>query len=76
MRASLSIGNNIAEGFERNNKKEFAVFLRYAKGSCGEVRQMLYIAQEFGYISLEQAEKMRTSCVLLSIKLYKLYKSL
>ena len=37
-RASLSIPNNIAEGFERGTTKELIVFIYYAKGSAGEVR--------------------------------------
>jgi len=49
-RASVSIMNNIAEGFERNNNKEFIKFLGYAKGSAGEVRSMLYIALDLNYI--------------------------
>jgi len=43
-RAAVSIMNNIAEGFERDNNKEFVKFLGYAKGSAGEIRSMLYVA--------------------------------
>ena len=51
-RAAVSIMNNIAEGFERNNNKEFITFLKYSKGSAGEVRSMLYVALDLNYISI------------------------
>ena len=50
-RAVISISNNIAEGFERQSNKELKQFLYIAKGSCGEVRSMLYTALDLGYIS-------------------------
>lgn len=40
-RAVLSITNNIAEGSEYNNNAQFIRYLKYSKGSCGEVRNML-----------------------------------
>ncbi len=52
-RAAVSIMNNIAEGFERNSNREFIKFLKYSKGSAGEVRSMLYIALDLNYISHE-----------------------
>jgi four helix bundle protein len=45
-RAALSMSNNIAEGFEYNNNREFARFLRYSKGSAGELRSNLLIMKE------------------------------
>ena len=40
-RASLSISNNIAEGFERGSTAELLYFLYIARGSAGEARSML-----------------------------------
>lgn len=50
-RASVSIMNNIAEGYERMGNREFKKFLYIAKGSSGEVRSMLYIGKELHYVS-------------------------
>lgn len=50
-RASISISNNIAEGFERRTNREFSFFLYIAKGSCGEVRSMSYMARSLGYLN-------------------------
>jgi four helix bundle protein len=55
-RASVSIMNNIAEGFERKSDKEFKNFLFIAKGSSGELRSMLHISIELNYISKEEYE--------------------
>jgi four helix bundle protein len=53
-RASVSIMNNIAEGYERRSTKDFSRFLVIAKASCGEVRSMLYLAEDLVYISAEK----------------------
>jgi len=57
-RATISISNNIAEGFERHSNKEFSKFLYIAKGSCAEVRSMLYIALDLKYIKKDDFDKM------------------
>ena len=57
-RASVSIMNNIAEGFERKGNKEFSYFLYIAKGSCGEVRSMLILAKELNKISEKDFESL------------------
>ena len=49
--ASVSVMNNIAEGFDRGGHKELGRFLTISKGSCGEVKSMLYLALELDYIS-------------------------
>jgi four helix bundle protein len=52
-RASMSISNNIAEGFERGTTNELINFLYYARGSAGGVRSMLAVMQlskRFGHL--------------------------
>jgi len=44
-RATLSISNNVAEGFERGTTQELLTFLYIARGSAGEVRSMLLLAE-------------------------------
>lgn len=61
-RACVSILSNIAEGFERNNNKEFVQFLYYAKGSAGEVRAQLYVALDQNYLVDEQFRALYDLC--------------
>jgi four helix bundle protein len=49
-RAGLSIPSNIAEGAERGSSKDFAHFLNFSKGSCGELRTQLYIARKLNAV--------------------------
>lgn len=50
-RASVSVSNNIAEGFDRGTKPEFKRFLYIALASNSEVRSMLYLALRLNYIN-------------------------
>lgn len=49
-RASVSIMNNIAEGYARKSDKGFKNFLQISKGSAAEVESMLSLAKELSYI--------------------------
>jgi len=60
-RASVSIMNNIAEGFERGSNPDFRRFLFIAKGSCAEVRSLLYLSRDLGYIGVEDFERLYQS---------------
>jgi four helix bundle protein len=56
--ASGSIMDNIAEGYERDGKKEFIYFLGISKGSAGEVKSQLYRAIDNNYINQEVFDKL------------------
>lgn len=70
-RASVSILSNIAEGYERDSKKEFSKFLYYSKGSCGEVRAQLIVAHDLDYIDKEDYEALYNSTVRISGMIYR-----
>ena len=75
-RASVSIPSNIAEGFERNSNAEFKRFIHIAKGSCGELRTQLYIAEGIGYINKETVNPILQECLEISSMLSGLSKYL
>jgi len=50
-RSAVSVASNIAEGKERETTAEFIRFLYIAKGSAGELRTQLYIANKIGYLN-------------------------
>ena len=75
-RAAVSVMSNIAEGFERNSRAEFARFLAIARGSAGEVRSQLYLARELEYINERDSGVLLESCTEITRILIGLRKSL
>lgn len=57
-RASLSICNNLAEGYEMPTQAHQLRYLWIAKGSSNEVCSMLLLAKRRGYFPPEQLERM------------------
>lgn len=64
--ASLSIMNNIAEGYASKSTSEFIRFLVYSRRSCCEAQNCLYVALDQEYIDdiefqglYDQAAKVR-----------------
>ena len=57
-RAAVSVPANIAEGYERDSKKELIHFLRIAKGSAGELRCLLRVASSLKYLDQEAADNL------------------
>jgi len=66
LRATLSISNNIAEGFGRYSKKEYIQFLNIARGSVNEVESMLFILQDVS--SIEKTKLIELQGILSDIR--------
>lgn len=64
--ALISITNNISEGFEYNNNVDFIRFLRYAKGSTGESRNVLNVIKACELITNEEYAPLYKDLTLLS----------
>ena len=60
--ASISIMNNICEGFDSRSNNEFIRFLTYSRRSCSEVQNCLYVALDQAYINEEEFQATYIHC--------------
>lgn len=75
-RATLSITNNIAEGSEYGSNKQFIKFLWIAKGSCAEVRSMLFVLYSLEKIDDETFNTLNNECLEITKEIYHFIKYL
>jgi len=71
-RAAVSIPANIAEGYGRNTKNEYANFLRIARGSLTELETLLLIARQQSYCSESDFTALEVTLKELGAMLYRL----
>ena len=70
--AAGSIMDNIAEGFESGSDASFVRYLQIAKGSCSEVKSMLFLCEDFQICTSERRNELQTQLFNLSSGIYKL----
>ncbi|MFH6603441.1 four helix bundle protein [Maribacter algicola] len=75
-RASVSISNNIAEGFDRRTNPDFIRFLYIAIASNSEVRSMLYLSERLEYLPKDRTEELMDKSNEISKMLYGLIQSM
>ena len=75
-RASVSVPTKIAEGFELYSRKEYLRHLNIAKGSAGEVRSLLRVAWEIGYLEDDKYFELDRGARKLSAYLFNHMKSI
>lgn len=75
-RAAVSIPANIAEGAAKRGAKEFRRYLNIALGSRSEVKYMLRLAADLGYMDTERSAIIAAECDEVGRLLWGLYRSI
>ncbi|MBN1687546.1 MAG: four helix bundle protein [Candidatus Omnitrophica bacterium] len=57
-RSSISVSANIAEGYERQHRKEYVQYLTIARGSLGELETYLLFSRDLGYFNSREFEEL------------------
>jgi len=61
-RSAVSIPSNIAEGYGRHHKLDFAWFLEISRSSLYELQTQLEIAKNVGYLTSEELSQVLSVC--------------
>ena len=69
---NVQVYNNIAEGADSGSDNLFVRYLQIAKGSSGEVKSMLYVCEDIGYLPAEQTLELRNRVYNISSSIQKL----
>ena len=75
-RSASSIPTNLAEGFKRRGKKDFAHFVNVAEGSLEETKYTLLLSYELGYLDKNRLDNLNEICDEVGKMLTGLYKKL
>ena len=57
-RSASSIPTNLAEGFKRRSRKDFAHFVNIAEGSLEETKYTLFLSYELGYLDKNKLDRL------------------
>ena len=75
-RAAISIPANIAEGWSRPHRKEYAHFVGIALGSTAEVQTLVLLGQRLGYVGESEMDAIDADIERIRAKLIRLHASL
>jgi four helix bundle protein len=75
-RAAVSVPANIAEGYGRGQRRDYARFLAIARGSLLETETLLMLAVRLGYLSAEEAQGVLSLVTEVSKMLTRLHRRL
>ena len=76
LRSAVSVPSNIAEGAERDSKKDFVRFLHISKGSAAELRTQLHIAGKADIVNAKSCTEVKSEVAEISRMLQGLITSL
>ena len=75
-RAAVSIPSNIAEGYQRQSRKEYVQFLSIAYSSCGELETQILLSRDLGFMDETSFKKVISLQEEVAKLLFKLIESL